>query len=111
MKVHSYGSRVRGGYATFSRESGIDRRIGKIIRPFRRLSRLAENHLHHNFKCLLLNVLIPVLDRGKPRYLAQCYLTEVTRVMGTICSLYPLSLRCLASTIALLSGSLSHPVN
>ena len=38
----------------------------------------------------------------------QCYLTEVTRVMGTICSLYPAVLEVFSYVpIALLSGSLS----
>ena len=43
-----YGSRQDGGYAAFSRESGIDqRRIKKIILELlETLSRLAENHPH-----------------------------------------------------------------
>ena len=43
-----YGARSDGGYATFSRESGIDhRRIRKIILDLlEELSRLAENHPH-----------------------------------------------------------------
>lgn len=43
-----YGARSDGGYATFSRESGIDhRRVRKIILELlEELSRLAENHPH-----------------------------------------------------------------
>ena len=42
------GARSNGGYATFSRESGIDhRRVRKIIlNLLEELSRLAENHPH-----------------------------------------------------------------
>ena len=43
-----YGARSDGGYATFSRESGIDhRRVRKIILDLvEELSRLVENHPH-----------------------------------------------------------------